>query len=122
MHVAHTDDDPLKSLTIEVESAYIGIILQRAGKQMRKQCDAICSQRSLGFASYLHFIVVYTILRPHDPVPEGEIEPEMLILVGVMNGMVSWADYPSAKPVMGKANGELFRSKVIDNGPNGHCR
>lgn len=37
---------------------------------------------------------ISTILRSHESVPEGEIEPEVLVLVVVMNRMVGWTNNP----------------------------
>jgi len=40
--------------------------------------------------------VVRTVLRTQDPVPEGEIKAEMLVLVVMMDRMMGWTDNPTA--------------------------
>ena len=39
---------------------------------------------------------VSTILRSQNPVPEGEIEPEVLVLMVMVNRMVGWTNNPSS--------------------------
>lgn len=60
------------------------------------------------------------VLAAEHPVPEGEIEPEMLPVAAVVDGVVGGPDQPASEPVMGKSQGEVVRSQVVHDRPDRH--
>ena len=60
------------------------------------------------------------IFRPQQPIPEGEVQPEMTIAMTVVEAMVGGTNHPASQPMMGKSPGKMVEPEMIHQGPDRH--